>query len=251
VLGEDIELKPDVRFYQRLVALDREGALEVVESVMKDRPRVEVFDHVLIPTLTRAARDAARDELDETDQEFVWQVTSDLLDRLEAEPELGLETAAGRSNGSLNGTRAAPALTRSAIVGLPAHDQSDALVLRMLGQLLAAEHVSLEILVDTGLLMQVTEAVGERDPRMVVVSNLPAEGVTMARYLVRRVKARYAELPVVLGLWGESGDAAPAAVKLAGNEASRVVFTLAEARDRILQLIATAKVQQGAATAAV
>ena len=32
LLGEEAELEPDVRFYQRLVALDRDGAIEVVEA---------------------------------------------------------------------------------------------------------------------------------------------------------------------------------------------------------------------------
>src|SRR5580693_8863492 len=65
LLSEDAELEPDVQFYQRLVALDREGAIQVVETALKKRSRVEVFDEVLVPTLSRAGRDVSRDELDE------------------------------------------------------------------------------------------------------------------------------------------------------------------------------------------
>src|SRR3954465_7600197 len=39
LLGEEAELEPDVRFYQRLVALDRDGAIEVVEGALKQRDR--------------------------------------------------------------------------------------------------------------------------------------------------------------------------------------------------------------------
>src|SRR6185312_8891060 len=46
LLGEEAELEPDVRFYQRLVALDRDGAIEVVEGALKQRPHVAVFDQV-------------------------------------------------------------------------------------------------------------------------------------------------------------------------------------------------------------
>ena len=80
LLNEEAELEPDVRFYQRLVALDREGAVGVVEAELKQRPRVEVFDGVLVPALSRAERDAARDELDETMQAFVWEVVGEILD---------------------------------------------------------------------------------------------------------------------------------------------------------------------------
>jgi predicted PurR-regulated permease PerM len=249
LLGEEAELKPDVRFYQRLVALDREGAVEVVESELRNRPRTEVFDRVLIPTLSRAARDAARDELDETELAFVWQVVGDVLHGLEGVPDLELSTAANQANGAPGSRQGRRDSHTFSIAGLATHDTSDTLALRMLGQLLAVEGVDLEILTDSGFPMQVAEQVADLEPKLAVVSNLPSEGLTMARYLVRRVHARFPELPVVLGLWGDSGANATAAVKLAGSEASRVVFTLAEARDRILQLTASSRNRKGAAEA--
>ena len=51
LLKDEAELEPEVRFYQRLVALDREGAVAVVEAALKQRPRVEVFDEILVPAL--------------------------------------------------------------------------------------------------------------------------------------------------------------------------------------------------------
>ena len=66
ILGEETELEPDVQLYQRLVALDHDKAVEVVETALKQRPRVEVFDQILVPVLARAERDVARTELDET-----------------------------------------------------------------------------------------------------------------------------------------------------------------------------------------
>src|SRR4051812_30683577 len=92
LLGEEAELEPDVRFYQRLVALDRDGAIEVVEAELKQRPHVEVFDQVLVPALSRAERDAARDELEEAEQEFVWRVIGEVLDGLEGVADFGLAT---------------------------------------------------------------------------------------------------------------------------------------------------------------
>ena len=38
LLGEEAELEPDVRLYQRLVALDREKAFEVVEKELRTGP---------------------------------------------------------------------------------------------------------------------------------------------------------------------------------------------------------------------
>jgi hypothetical protein len=225
-----------VRFYQRLVALDRESALEVVEAELKQRPHVEVFDQVLVPALSRAERDAARDELEEAEQGFVWSVVGEILDGLEGVPDLGLPSPTPSTDvgpGSGGGASAACPVT---LVGLAVQDTADALVLRMLGQLLAPSGCALEVVTDTESPMQVAELVAERSPRLVVVSHLPPEGLTSTRYLVRRLRAQSAALSIVVGRWGDTVGGASAADRLIGLGASHVVFTLAEARDRILSL---------------
>jgi len=52
---------------------------------------------------------------------------------------------------------------------------------------------------------------------------------------VRRLRARFADLPIVVGRWGASGGPATVAERLTEMGASHVVFTLADARDRILK----------------
>ena len=64
LLGEEPPLEPDVRFYQRLVAMDQDGATAIVETALKQQPRDAVFDQLLIPALARAEHDRARDEID-------------------------------------------------------------------------------------------------------------------------------------------------------------------------------------------
>ena len=61
LLGEDAALEPDVRFYQRLLAVDQDGATAIVEAALKQQPRDEVFDQILVPALSRArARSSER-----------------------------------------------------------------------------------------------------------------------------------------------------------------------------------------------
>jgi hypothetical protein len=91
--------------------------------------------------------------------------------------------------------------------------------------------------------------VAERSPRLVVVSHLPPEGLTATRYLVRRLRAQFTELSIVVGRWGETGGAASAADRLMGIGASHVVFTLAEARDRVLSLTASERPPEAVAQA--
>jgi predicted PurR-regulated permease PerM len=237
LLGEEVELEPDVRFYQRLVALDREGATEVIDGIAKQMPRAEVFDRVLVPALGRAERDYVRDELNDVDRAFVWQVIGDVLDGLEETPDFDLSSAAESANGTRpahadDGDRAGVTL-----MGVAVEDTSDVLVLRMLGQLLATSGLDLQVLadVDSDSPLHLAEQVAESPPRAVIVSHLPPEGLTMACYLVRRLRALLPDLTIEAGRWGENRNFSAAAERLVAAGASHVVSTLAEARDRIVR----------------
>jgi hypothetical protein len=104
----------------------------------------------------------------------------------------------------------------------------------MLDQLVSPAGFTLEIITDVESPLEVADRLAEQSPTMVVLSHLPPGGLTQARYLVRRLRARFPELSLVVGRWGESGGAAAAAERLIGVGATRVVFTLADARDRII-----------------
>ena len=238
LLGEEADLASDVRFYQRLLVLDRDGAVAVVDAALKGRSRAEVFDQVLIPALSRAERDAERDELGDAEQAFAWRVVDELLDEMGKTSETVLATVAPPLDGSISGNGAsANGPGPVAIVGVAVQDTSDALVLKMLGILLAPEGCTLEIIREAESPLQVAEQVAGKSPRLVVVSHLPPEGLTLARYLVRRLRARFADLPIVVGRWGETGGAATVAERLTEMGASHVVLTLADARDRILKTV--------------
>ncbi|MBX6313261.1 MAG: AI-2E family transporter [Isosphaeraceae bacterium] len=242
ILGEEPALEPEVKFYQRLLALDEDGANAIIEAELKKRPRVEVFDEVLIPTLSRAERDRAREEIDERDQAFVLRVVGDILDDLEGTSELSLDALAPTAQGEAGGA------VEARVLGVASNDQADALALRMLALALAPSGCTLEVLTETESPLQLSEAVAGRAPTLVVLSHLPPLGLTPARYLVRRLRARLPQLPILVGRWGEGGDPAEVAERLTAVGASRVVFTLAEARDQVLAAVLP-KPQETQATA--
>src|SRR5262249_51031483 len=158
------------RFYQRLLALDQDGASEIIEAALKERPRAEVFDAILIPALSRAERDAARGEIDERERAFVWRVIREILRELEGTEEIDLGTAAVLS---AQPDRAIPA---SAVLGIAANDHADALVLAMLRLLLDSAGCPMEVVTDVDSPLALSEAVGERSPRLLLLSHLPPEG---------------------------------------------------------------------------
>ena len=231
LLGEEADLDPDVRFYQRLVALDRDGAVEVVDHALKAQPRAEVFDAILVPAMSRAERDAARGDLEEQDLAFIWRVVEEIVDELDGETEITLASVASGSAAAAGADAGSP---QRVLLGVAANDTADAVVLKMLAQLIQPAGLALEVVTDATTPMAMGERVAERSPAMLVLSHLPPEGLTSARYQVRRLRARFPDLPILVGRWGESGKAASAAEGLTEVGASHVSHSLVDARDTII-----------------
>ena len=94
--------------------------------------------------------------------------------------------------------------------------------------------------------MKLAEQVAEIDPDLVLVSHLPPEVSTSARYQVRRLRARFIDLPIMVGYWRTRGDLADVAERLKTVGATRVVFRVAEARDLILRRLSAGETGQAA-----
>ena len=233
LLGEEAELPQDVRYYQRLLALDQDGASEIVEEALKTHPRAEVYDTILIPALSKAEKDFAREELDDREHAFAWRVSSDIVTELDGTPDVTLTTAPLSPAATTGEETTQP----YKVVGIPANDASDALVLRMLSQLLAPTGTTFLVLSDTAGPLALLDSIEEAEPDLIVLSHLPPVGLTPARYLARRLRARFPKTPILIGRWGDPGDPAALADRLSESGANKVAFNLPDARDLILAMI--------------
>src|SRR5712691_13004433 len=84
VLLSDEQVPELNRYYQRLVARDQDGAVEVVEELLKTQTLTDVYDAVLLPALYYTAQDQRRDNLTAEEARFIYQATSELVDNLGA-----------------------------------------------------------------------------------------------------------------------------------------------------------------------
>ncbi len=177
LFGEEAELDQDIRFYQRLVSNDQDGATAVVEAALKERPRAEVFDQILVPALSRAERDSARGELEESDLAFIRRVISQILDDLDGTEDPGLKTPDQPGETEPVQANGKPEAPRFVVAGVAASGSSDALVLRMLGLILPTAKCALVSIEGAGSPMLLAERVAEVSPAMVVLSHLPPEAL--------------------------------------------------------------------------
>ena len=132
LLGDDEALEAEAQLYQRLLAMDQSEARTIVESFLKERPLIELYDSVLIPALSLAEQDRHNGTLDTTHEDFLFLSISEMMAEFsEYHPVLGSPEKEDGDRG--------PGPTgdyNGRILCLPALDQADEITAAMLAQLL-------------------------------------------------------------------------------------------------------------------
>jgi len=81
------------------------------------------------------------------------------------------------------------------------------------------------------------DLVGQRKADLVCISATPPAPVAHARHLCIRLRRRYPEMNLVVGLWDASGDLSKAKERIGGGATTQVVATLADAQEQIRILL--------------
>ena len=213
-------LTPDVAYYQRLVAGDQDEAADIVETQMPALGQVRIYDEIMVPALTYARRDRARDRLGDAEAAFVAHASREILEGTLATP-----------------AEFPPTGPRARIMGCAARDEADEVALRMLGDLLAESGIALDVISSDRLTGEVVSIVENERPSCIVVGSLPPGGVAHARYVVKRLRARFPDVCIIVGRWGCKDDLAEDPAPLVSAGADRVATTLAATRDQVEELL--------------
>jgi predicted PurR-regulated permease PerM len=237
LLGDEPALEPKFRLYQRLLADDVEEADDLMREYLEKQSPVEVYDQVVLPALALAEGDWHRDRLDQAKQASVRQAVRDLVEEVGDRPRKADETMASRYD--------------RCILCLPARDPADEIASTMLTQILTEHGYCAEYLSSEKLASEYLETVEQKNVQVVIISALPPAAVTHARYLVKRLRGRFPELKIIVGLWTAVGSLERAKGRLESAGTSIVVSTLQAAveqvRQTVLPLIVTEKAEEKAA----
>lgn len=262
LLGDEPVLSPPERVYQRLLARDVEEPTELVEDYLKTRPLEEVYDEVLIPALRMAERDRHRGELTPDREAFIRQSMREILDDIrerrhsEAQAKAEAQTAAAANaavatargeavpaDGNGHPEKREPAdgaLPKGCVVNilcLPAHDENDEIAALMLADLLEARGYCAFTRSSDALASEMVEAVPNVEAQVVCVSALPPGAISHARYLCKRLHAKYPELRMVVGLWTSKGEVQHMKDRIACEASVEVVTSFKKALREIHQLV--------------
>ena len=240
LLGNEPVFELKTRVYQRLLAGDQEEAAELVLDDLEHRPLVEVYDTVLIPALAMAETHWHRGDLNEDRHKFMFQSLKETVEELgERQQELKLQ----EDKNDTSKTCADSSLVHSTdssrlcILCLPARDEADEIAGMMLAQVLEMTGCLVQAVSVTALVSEMVDLVEQRKADVVCISAMPPAAATHARYLCKRLRGRFPEANLIVGLWNVKGDLNKAKERIGCGAATHVVGTLADAQEQIRLLI--------------
>lgn len=233
LISDQPAMESNISYYQRLLAMDQAEAAEIVEEHLKTHPQEQLFDGVLIPALNYTRRDRELGRLTEDGEQFVFRATREILEDLNSlKPQSSSELSDSAKTTTTNGNSLV-ILPKVPILGCPAQDEADELALLMFRQLLDSTRYEVEIMSDAMLTAEVVARIGEKGPAMICIAALPPGGLVQARYLCKRLRARFPHLKIVVGRWGVGSEDSNS-ILIAG--ADRVGTTMIETREQMIQL---------------
>jgi predicted PurR-regulated permease PerM len=231
LLGDEPVLTVETQVYQRLLAMDREEARDVADIFLKEQSLLELYDRVFVPALTMAEQHRHKGALDETRERYIFlSVKEMIVEYWNYAPE-----AASPSTAVSEAESVPLEMPKLAFEGrvfcIPAIDEADEITASMLAQLLERHGIP-AIAFPIGETIDSMFTHLEPQPQDVIcLSALPPFAFAQARTSARRLKVKFPEARVVVGVWGFAGDVQLALDRFEQPRPDRILISLADAID--------------------
>jgi hypothetical protein len=229
LLGDEPVLEPHVAYYQRLLAKDQDEAADLVEEFRQNHPAEEVYDRLLVPALTLAKENRERGEFTREDEQFILDVSREILDDLVWRKQIVTSTE--------NQEPEDRAENQVLVFGCPARDEIDEIALSMFGQLANANKCRFEVISYKKLTAEVIIQVEQCQPKAICIASLPPKGLAHTRYLCKRLRSQFPELKILVGCWGLEENINRTQERLIAAGADQVGATLLQTRGQLIPII--------------
>src|SRR4030095_14434133 len=187
LLGQKSPIAPANRLYQRMLALDEEEALAIVEKYAEEKSMDAAVDEVLLPALINADADDRNGLVSEGARGERMNLLRDVLE------EIGDAPAAADDE-------------KPQALLLPAAREADEIAALMLAHLLRARHVEVRVLSAKLLASESLEKAVEIAPPSICICALPPVSLLAARQLCKRLCAELRDARVLVALLQPDND---------------------------------------------
>ncbi len=237
LLGDTPTLSADVRFYQRLLAHDEDGAFQVVSAERGKQSLITLYDQILVPALCHARRDLAANRLDEEDVIALSTIAGDIGEELaltqpivEAKAEESTETP----------------VVPVKILACAAGEDADVAALKLLRYTLDPRQVMVEVATTNRLASEIASLAEDSGSAIVCIITLPPGGLSRTRLLCKKLRQRLPEIKIVVGRWGLDMAQAENQKQLIDAGADYLGTTAEETSSQLLRLAQLVRPVSGA-----
>lgn len=231
LLGDQPALGPSVSYYQRLLACDLNEASALARDFSHANGVHRVPDEMLIPALLLARRDREHSDLTAGDEAYVIDSTETILNELTAKHRSEL---AAPSDAPTAAASIAPPL----VLACPAHHKADELAALAVGMVLDPAEARMEVFSTRSMPTEIEQRIEVERPALLLIVVIPPGGITQTRYLCRRLRRRFADLPIVVGYFGKVPDFDRLLTRLRAAGATYVTTSVTQTRSQLVSLLA-------------
>lgn len=226
LLGEEAELAPEAKFYERLLAMDQNEAHSIADRFLTKRPLIDFYDSVLLPALGYVEQDRHRGAFDETRGNYLLLSATELVAELsEFKSEVSCPDTEPPTPESEQ--------PQAPIICIPAGDQADELTAMVLAQLLEQRCHNTLLLPTESVTPEILERLGQ-DPRAILcISALPPFVFTQTRTLCQRIREQLPRNRILICMWQSTQSPEVMRDRFGSARPDRVVTTLAAAVGQI------------------
>jgi predicted PurR-regulated permease PerM len=233
LLADTPALAPERGYYQRLLARDQSEAADLIERFIATESPRSVYDALLLPALNYAERDRLEQRLSADEEMTVIDATRELLaDAVESIRLQASEPPEATGDPALPGPR-----EPLRVLGHATNGVGDELALAMLTHVVDDLPIDIDVV---GTRMQATQLVSlvrQQGFSVVCLADLPPSPPSKTRYLVKRLRAAFPELRILVGRWGPEALADESTQALRDSGANLVASTLLETRNYLGGLV--------------
>jgi len=218
-------------YYQRLLAHDHGEAADLIDQYLKGDSPESVFDVLLLPALNYAERDRLQLRLSPDEEMAVIEATRELMS--DAAQSIRILQTRSATVPQAHQTEPRPALQ---VLGYASNGIADELALAMLAHMLDDPRIEMEITTTRMMAADLLALVRERGASVVCIADLPPSPASKTRYLVKRLRAAFPDLRILVGRWAPPALAEESTQALRDAGANHVASTLAQSRDYLAGL---------------
>ena len=262
MLGDRPALTPMENFYQRLLAGDTDEMLSQAEALLQERSLSSYYDDVALPGLRLAANDVERGVLPPDRLERLKNAVSGLVNDLSEVADVNPPEKGAKPDDATGPAERAPPPRPVPAVPLPPRTERagawtserpvlclagkgplDEAASAMLAQLLEKHGIGARVVPHEASSREQVGRMEVEGVAMVCISYLDISGSPAhLRYLLRRLRQRLPEAPLLVGLWPEGAEVLTDEAKAKAVGADHFTASLHDAVTRCMEVAAAGEV---------